>query len=178
MAANHQAKALPDVDSHNLEMLISVAGLLNGKQIHEFSIPEQRELFRKVQEPAAKNPGVAVLDYMVQTSYGEVKTFLYKPESTEGDIPLIYFIHGGGWIFGSAFEWETFLFDLVMRTGMAVVFPEYTLAPERKYPAQQEQCLEVLEDVLKVGSEHGLLVDKVVIASDSVGGMFREVLEL
>ena len=49
------------------------------------------------------------------------------------------------------------------------MFPEYTLAPEVKYPVQQEQCLEVLQDVLKVGDQHGLKADNVVLGGASSG---------
>lgn len=78
-------------------------------------------------------------------------------------------IPGGGWIFGSAADFEGFLFDVVKRTGLAVVFPEYTLAPEKKHPAQIEQCIQVLQDVLEHGSIAGLKVDRVAIGGDSVG---------
>ena len=58
-----------------------------------------------------------------------------------------------------------------MRTGLAIVFPEYSLAPEVKFPVQPEQCLEVLQYALSHGGEHGLKVDKVVLVGDSAGGM-------
>lgn len=170
MADTQNAVEIPPVDPHNMAMLQGVGTLLNGKGIHEYSIPEQREIFRQYQATPARNPGIIVRQFKVNTSHGEVETFLYKPKSSTGNLPFVYFIHGGGWILGNALDWEEFLFDLVQRTQLAVVFPEYTLAPEKKYPAQQDQCVEVLQHVLHSGDHYGLNVEKVVVACDSVGG--------
>lgn len=60
--------------------------------------------------------------------------------------------------------------DLVLRTGYAVVVPEYTLAPEAKWPAQQEQCFEVLEWMAHNGACHNLIPDKFALIEDSAGG--------
>ena len=171
MAANQVSVEVPDVDPQNMELLISLGGLLNNKAIHDMTIPQQREVFRQAQSPAAKNPGVAVSHSLIDTSYGKVKSCTYQPQGVAKGLPFVYFIHGGGFIVGSAFEWEAFIFDLVTRTKMAVVFPEYTLAPEMKFPAQLEQCLEVFQYLISNGNEHGLGMNKVVLASDRVGGM-------
>ena len=146
-----------------------MGALLNGKAVREFSIPEQRDLFSNYQSPTAQNPGVSVSHFKVSTAHGEVKTFLYKPESADGEVPFVFYAHGGGWIFGCAADYEVFLFDLVQRTVLAVVFPEYSLAPKKKFPTQHEQCIEVLQYVLRHGSEHGLRVEKVAVAGDSAG---------
>lgn len=167
--ADPQANHVPHIDSHNWALLQSVGELVGSKPIPEFSHPEQRELFSKMQSPPPKNPGVSVSHHMINTSHGEVETFLYKPEDANDDLPFVFYTHGGGWVFGCAADFDPFLFDLVMRTGLAVVFPEYTLAPEAKFPTQPEQCLEVLQHTLEHGAEHGLKVDKVVMAGDSAG---------
>ncbi|KAK3707149.1 hypothetical protein LTR37_012318 [Vermiconidia calcicola] len=150
--------------------LQSIGSIVNGRPFSDFSAPKQRELFQKVQLPRPSNPGISVSEYMINTSYGDVNTFFYKPARQKQDVPFIYYVHGGGWIFGGAAEYEAFIFDLVSRTGFAVVFPEYTFAPEKQYPVQQEQCLEVLQYVVKVGSEHGLLIDRLLLGGDSSGG--------
>lgn len=154
-----------------MALLMGVGTLLKDKQIDEYSIPEQRGIFREYQSTSKQSTSVTVRKFKVETSSGDVDTYLYRPSSTTGKLPFVCYIHGGGWILGSATDWEEFLFDLVERTQLAVVFPEYTLAPEKQYPTQQEQCVEVLQHVLKNGAEYGLHVSKVVVACDSVGGM-------
>ncbi|KAK8077718.1 hypothetical protein PG996_003888 [Apiospora saccharicola] len=67
--------------------------------------------------------------------------------------------------------YDSIVTDLVLRTGYAVVFPEYTLAPEAKWPAQQDQCFEVLEWMAHNGACHNLIPDKFALIGDSAGGL-------
>jgi acetyl esterase len=60
--------------------------------------------------------------------------------------------------------------DLALKTGYAVVFPEYTLAPEAQFPTQQEQCYAVLKWVSENGHTKGLSMDNFAIVGDSAGG--------
>jgi acetyl esterase/lipase len=59
--------------------------------------------------------------------------------------------------------------DLALQTGYAVVFVEYTLAPEARYPTQQEQCYAVLRWVRENGAKKGLSQDKIAVVGDSAG---------
>jgi len=63
--------------------------------------------------------------------------------------------------------------DLALQTGFAIVFPEYTLAPEARYPSQQEQCYAVLKWVSENGHKQGLSTDAFAIVGDSAGGMLQ-----
>lgn len=60
--------------------------------------------------------------------------------------------------------------DLARRTGAAIVFPYYTPAPDKQFPFQFEQTYEVLDYIVRHGSEHQLLTDSIALAGDSVGG--------
>lgn len=57
-----------------------------------------------------------------------------------------------------------------MRTGYALVFPEYKRAPEAKWPSMQEQVFEVLEWIVKNGESKGLKADNFAVVSDSAAG--------
>lgn len=60
--------------------------------------------------------------------------------------------------------------DLVLRTGYSLIFPEYKLAPEAQWPAQQEQCFGVLEWTVRNGASMNLITDKFAIMGDSAAG--------
>lgn len=60
--------------------------------------------------------------------------------------------------------------DLALQTGFAVVFPEYTLAPEARYPTQQEQCYATVKWVSQHGHTKGLSQNAFSIVGDSAGG--------
>lgn len=60
--------------------------------------------------------------------------------------------------------------DLTVRTGFAVIFPEYTLAPKQVFPVQQEQCYTTLKWISEHGETHGLICDDIALFGDSAGG--------
>jgi len=60
--------------------------------------------------------------------------------------------------------------DIVLQTGFAAVFPEYTLAPEVVFPTQHEQVFAVLDWMTKHGGTKGLREDWFAVAGDSAGG--------
>lgn len=51
-----------------------------------------------------------------------------------------------------------------------LVFPEYKLAPESKWPQQQEQCFDILEWVTKNGKSHNVIPNNFAIVADSAAG--------
>lgn len=60
--------------------------------------------------------------------------------------------------------------ELVLGTGFALVFVEYSLAPEKKFPTQQDECFAVAQYITKNGAKLDLKTDKIAVAGDSAGG--------
>ena len=59
---------------------------------------------------------------------------VYRPKGEEGKLPVIFSIHGGGWVYGDKQLYSHYCMRLAQR-GFAVVNFSYRLAPESKYPA-------------------------------------------
>ena len=74
---------------------------------------------------------------------GDVRTRIIRPSGATGQLPVILYTHGAGWVFGDAHTHDRLVRDLSVGTGAAVVFPEYDCAPEAKYPTQNEQSYSV-----------------------------------
>jgi acetyl esterase/lipase len=51
-----------------------------------------------------------------------------------------------------------------------VVFPDYSLSPEVRYPTAIEECYVVASWVAGRGIEHGLDAGRMTVAGDSTGG--------
>ena len=85
---------------------------------------------------------------------------------------IIFYIHGGGWVFGSFHTHEKLVRELAARTDSLVVFPEYTLSPEAKYPVALEQCYFVLSHLREMAGQYVRKNedDRLIVAGDSVGG--------
>lgn len=88
-------------------------------------------------------------------------SFLISPTEA-GDVNCIYY--------HSISVYDSVATDLVLRTGYALVFPEFELAPEAQWPEQQEQCFEVLEWMVQNGNQHNVVPDNFAIVADSAAG--------
>jgi acetyl esterase/lipase len=68
------------------------------------------------------------------------KLDLYLPSPVPGDpLPLIVYLHGGGWKKGGKADGRSFAFRMVAR-GYAVACVDYRLSSEELFPAQLEDC--------------------------------------
>ena len=101
---------------------------------------------------------------------GEVRVRIIRPAGAEGVLPVILYIHGLGWVFGGPQTHERLARELAVGVGAAVVFPDYDLAPEAKYPTQIEQVYAVATWIRDNGADEALDTSRVAVAGDSVGG--------
>ncbi|MFE3826983.1 alpha/beta hydrolase [Streptomyces sp. NPDC059092] len=108
--------------------------------------------------------------------WGAVRTRVIRPENAGGPLPVIFFIHGAGWVFGDENTHDRLVRELAVGAGAAAVFPVYDRAPEARYPTQIEQNYAVARWVVAQGAEHGLDPSRMVVCGDSVGGNMSAVL--
>jgi acetyl esterase len=109
---------------------------------------------------------------------GEVRTRIVRPAGATGTLPVILYIHGAGWVFGNAHTHDRLVRELAVGTGAAVVFPEYDLSPEARYPVAIEQNYTVARWVVTEGAAKGLDASRLAVAGDSVGGNMTAALTL
>ncbi|MFE6905737.1 alpha/beta hydrolase [Streptomyces erythrochromogenes] len=109
---------------------------------------------------------------------GEVRTRIVRPSGATGPLPVILYIHGAGWVFGNAHTHDRLVRELAVGAGAAVVFPEYDLSPEARYPVAIEQNYAVARWITTEGGRHGLDGGRLAVAGDSVGGNMSAALTL
>ncbi|MFE5919910.1 alpha/beta hydrolase [Streptomyces sp. NPDC056468] len=109
---------------------------------------------------------------------GEVKARIVRPAGATGTLPVIIYIHGAGWVFGNAHTHDRLVRELAVGTGAAVVFPEYDLSPEARYPVAVEQNYAVARWVVAEGASKELDASRIAVAGDSVGGNMTAALTL
>ncbi|MET9381191.1 alpha/beta hydrolase [Streptomyces sp. NPDC002928] len=110
--------------------------------------------------------------------YGQVRTRIVRPEGATGDLPVVLYIHGAGWVFGDENTHDRLVRELATGANAAAVFPVYDRAPEAKYPSQIEQNYAVGKWIVDHGAEHGLDTSRVAVCGDSVGGNMATVFAL
>ncbi|WP_406257897.1 alpha/beta hydrolase [Streptomyces nigra] len=109
---------------------------------------------------------------------GEVRVRIVRPAGATGTLPVIVYLHGAGWVFGNAHTHDRLVRELAVGAGAAVVFPEYDLSPEARYPVAIEQNHAVARWVVAEGAGHGLDAGRIAVAGDSVGGNMAAALTL
>lgn len=97
---------------------------------------------------------------------------LYEPVGTEEGrpLPLLIYLHGGGWTFGSINSCGRFC-DAMAATGrVKVLAVDYRLAPEHPYPCGYRDCVEAVKYALARAAELGIDPGRIVVGGDSAGG--------
>ncbi|MFF6958297.1 alpha/beta hydrolase [Streptomyces sp. NPDC088197] len=107
-----------------------------------------------------------------------VRVRVVRPKGAVGTLPVILYIHGAGWVFGNAHTHDRLVRELAAGVGAAVVFPEYDLSPEARYPVAIEQNYAVARWVVTDGAAKGLDASRIAVAGDSVGGNMAAALTL
>ena len=87
-----------------------------------------------------------------------------------GARPVLIWLHGGGWVVGTAAESTVTCRRLAAGAGCIVVNVDYRLAPEHPYPAAPDDCAAVTRWVLDHAAELGGDPARVAIGGDSAGG--------
>jgi acetyl esterase/lipase len=109
---------------------------------------------------------------------GEVRIRIARPEGSTGPLPVVLYVHGAGWVFGNAHTHDRLVRELVVGAGLAVVFPEYDLSPEARYPVAIEQSYAAAQWVVTHGAGKDLDGSRLAVVGDSVGGNMSAALTL
>ena len=168
---------MSETRQYNLEAPAAevAAYLSQGPALYELPLADVRKLVEGAQA-GVPMPDVDEAWLTVAAEVGDVRVLLIKPRGVDGPLPVVLYMHGGGWIFGSAGSHGRLAAELAVASDAAVAFIEYTLAPEAKYPVQIEQCYAVARWVTEQGDTHGLDASRIAVAGDSAGGNMATVL--
>lgn len=137
---------------------------------HEVPVAESRRGIDALQSEPIDAPYADVSDLKVPGPEGEVSIRVVRPPGAHGLLPVILHIHGLGWVFGGKTSHDRLMRDLAVGSHAAVVFPDYSLSPEAKYPTAIEEIFAVAQWVTKSAPEQNFDIDRFAIVGDSVGG--------
>lgn len=131
----------------------------------------RRALEEAQDTPVYKYPADISSDYINTGVWGIIPVYFISQRG-EKIRNVIFYIHGGGWVFGSFHTHEKLVKELSARTNSLVVFPEYSRSPEAKYPAAIEQCYFIFSHIWEIIGDDVSIDDgaALTVAGDSVGG--------
>ena len=107
-----------------------------------------------------------------------VRTFVYRNPQITQAMPVLLWMHGGGYVGGRA-EWDHHLAKtLASLLDCCVVSIDYRLAPETPFPGAIDDCYSVLQWVYKNSAQLAIDRNRIAIAGISAGGGLAAALAL
>ncbi|MFH8756093.1 alpha/beta fold hydrolase [Streptomyces atroolivaceus] len=130
--------------------------------------------------PARPADGVRLLRgavYAVPDGSRPLTVDLWLPEGGSGSVPVVVFVHGGGWRTGLRDDlgprfrhWRPGPFARLAQAGFAVACPDYRLSGEAPHPAQTEDLAALLAWLGTRAGHLGLDTGRTVLWGESAGG--------
>ena len=146
--------------------------------LNEMTPDEARAVLDEVQAAPIDKLPVDERWVTVPADVGDVPVRIVRPPDVVGRLPVILYMHGGGWVLGNAATHDRLVRELAVGAGAAVAFVEYGRSPEAHYPVAIEQGYATAQWIVREGAANDLDPDRIAVAGDSVGGNMTAALTL
>ncbi|AVH60641.1 MULTISPECIES: alpha/beta hydrolase [Streptomyces] len=142
----------------------------NPPFLYELGPEAAREVLDNLQAAPVEKLDVQDTWITVPAEVGDVQVRIVKPVDVEDALPVVLYVHGGGWVLGNAGTHDRLVRELAVGANAAVAFVEYDRSPEAKYPVAIEQAYAAARWITEKGAQEGLDASRMAVAGDSVGG--------
>jgi len=150
-----------------------------GTPVESLPVPDARKVLVDVQASVKVDvSGIDVSEKTITTDGFTIKLHIVRPEGVSKKLPVFIFIHGGGWVLGDFPTHKRLVRDLVVASGYAAVFVNYTPSPEAKYPQAVNEIYAVTKWVAENGDEINVDGKNLAVVGNSVGGNMTTVTAL
>ena len=174
----HSAFAGDGVE-HNTQAFLDVLNAGTGKPMEQLSPKEARAVLVGAQAGVKLTlPKADVSVKTIQVDGQPLSLTIVRPAGVKGELPVFMFFHGGGWVLGDFPTHERLVRDLVVGSGAAAVFVNYTPSPEAHYPVAINQAYAATQWVAEHGKEINVDGKRLAVAGNSVGGNMAAVVAL
>ena len=165
--------------SRGVKAFLRVLNSAGGPPLESLPPLEAREVLVGAQASAPVDlSGIAESEKTITADGYTIKLNLVRPEGVTGKLPVFIFIHGGGWVLGDYPTHKRMVRDLVVLTGFAGVFVNYTRTPDAAYPQAINEIYAATKWVAEHGDEIGVDGKNLAVVGNSVGGNMTAVTAL
>ena len=122
--------------------------------------------------PAELFPGVTLTEHRVPGEDGDpdVRVLRYSPAGRAATAPALVWIHGGGFIIGTAEQEDLTCRRIATETGAVIVSVDYRLAPETPAPGSVHDCYAALRWLHEQADAFGVDSSRIAVGGNSAGG--------
>ena len=108
----------------------------------------------------------------IKSNHGgpNIRVRIYKPENNTDQLPVMLYIHGGGYALGNPEQMEEVLREFINRRPCVIVAPGYRNSQTKPYPAAFDDCYDTLLWIRDNADSINVDASKLMIAGHSAGG--------
>ncbi|NJB71361.1 acetyl esterase/lipase [Saonia flava] len=106
---------------------------------------------------------------------------IYLPPNINGKVPVVVFVHGGGWLVNDKYADIGYMKKTVaeiVSKGYALVSIDYRFATQAVFPAQIQDCNRAVSFLIDNAEKYNLDVDRIAVMGFSAGGHLASLMGL
>jgi acetyl esterase/lipase len=164
-----------DPDAERVLAMIAAAGRL---PIQALPLQDAREGYRASRKALTPDPPhvAHVEEVTAPVPNGSIPLRHYRGLGTSGKLPVLMFMHGGGFCIGDRDTHDYVCRKIANGAQCGVISVEYRLAPEHKFPTAIEDCAAAVHWASKQAQMLGIDQQRLAVGGDSAGGNASAVL--
>lgn len=149
----------------------ALIGLMVQKGVpptHTMTPLQARKFYRD--RRAFTQPDPPPMAQVCDLSAAGVPLRLFRPHAANQTLPVLVYLHGGGWTIGDLDTHDVLCRQLALEAACAVVSVDYRMGPEHRFPAAVDDCVQAFRWVLAHAAELQLDARRTAVGGDSAGG--------
>lgn len=159
--------------------LVQGLDMFQDLDIRPENLPAIREGAAQMRQPTVVDESLSLTDeIIVGPDSNPLPLRIYRQNSSTETLPVLLWIHGGGYILGSIDDNDDLCMRFAKEANCVVVSVEYRLAPEHPYPAPIEDCYAALKWIADHAESLNIDPNRIGVAGASAGGGLTAALTL
>jgi acetyl esterase len=161
----------------------AIAGLIDAMAtpptLRQLGPQDGRVALREAQQSASERRDTVARFHTAEVGpVGLTGFWVVRPRAVHGPLPAVFYLHGGRWMFGDADTHAHVIGELAVKSGVAMVVPEYSRTPEARYPVALEECYASLLWVYDNAEDLQLDPKCLAVAGDCAGATIATALAM
>ena len=147
-----------------------IQSLDGSTPVYKLTPVAARSVLDNVQSDQSYKTTVDIINTKIIYENVNLDFSIFRPKGDKTLLKTAIYFHGGGWVLGNIRTHGRLVAELTNSANIAIVFVNYTPAPEAKFPTQLMQCFLTTKYISENSQKYNLDVSNIVLIGDSVGG--------